>query len=220
MADGIGVFSIGTGAALTAGAILAANQSSKIKGAITGIETQIANIENRRRQPVDPSSFISDTSSFLSNPYANLSVATKAAEMQMQETDKALANTLDTLRATGASAGGATALALAAIKGKQGVTASIEQQEATNEKLRAQGEQTLMAAQQAEAQRLQQANLEGYKWKYAEDKEEDLRQLDRQQALLDEQKAQQLAIQQGIVDSIGGTMGAVGTFAGAIASQP
>ena len=66
-----------------------------------------------------------------------------------------LANTLDTLRATGASAGGATALAQAALQSKKGVAASIEQQEAANEKLRAQGEQYLQQAEIAEQRRLQ-----------------------------------------------------------------
>ena len=42
----------------------------------------------------------------MSNPMANLGVATQAAEMQAEEADIALANTLDTLRATGAGAGG------------------------------------------------------------------------------------------------------------------
>ena len=50
----------------------------------------------------------------MTNPYANLSVATQAAQMKAQEADQALANTLDTLRATGTGAGGATALARAA----------------------------------------------------------------------------------------------------------
>ena len=84
-----------------------------------------------------------DLSGMVSNPYANLGVATQAAEMQIEEADIALANTLDTLRATGASAGGATALAQAALQSKKGVSASIEQQEAQNEKLRAQGESNL-----------------------------------------------------------------------------
>ena len=74
------------------------------------------------------------------NPYANMSVATKAAEMQAEQADIALANTLDTLRATGASAGGATALAQAALKSKQGIAASIEKQEVQNERLKAQGQ--------------------------------------------------------------------------------
>mgnify|MGYP003141415135 CR=1 FL=1 len=68
------------------------------------------------------------------NPYSNLAVATQAAEMQAEQADISLANTLDTLAATGAGAGGATALS------KKGISASLEQQEVANEKLRAQGE--------------------------------------------------------------------------------
>ena len=59
------------------------------------------------------------------------------------------------LRATGASAGGATALAQAALASKKGISASIESQEATNSKLRAQGEQTLIQAKVGEQRRLQ-----------------------------------------------------------------
>ena len=74
------------------------------------------------------------------NPYSNLAVATQAAEMQAEQADISLANTLDTLAATGAGAGGATALAQAALQSKKGISASLEQQEVANEKLRAQGE--------------------------------------------------------------------------------
>ena len=95
----------------------------------------------------------------VSNPYANLGVATSAAEIQIEEADIALANTLDTLRATGSSAGGATALAQAALKSKKGVAASIEQQEAANEKLRAQGEDNLQRLQMTEAQRMQDVDV-------------------------------------------------------------
>ena len=63
----------------------------------------------------------------------------------MEQADIALANTLDTLRATGASAGGATALAQAALQSKKGIAASIESQEVQNEKLRAQGEANLQS---------------------------------------------------------------------------
>ena len=76
----------------------------------------------------------------MSNPYENLAVATRGAEIQMEQTDQALANTLDTLRETGAAAGGATAIANAALKSKQGVSASIEKQEAQNQMLQAQGQ--------------------------------------------------------------------------------
>ena len=75
------------------------------------------------------------------NPFANLGVATQAAEIQAEEADIALANSLETARATGLGSGGATALAQAAARSKQGVAADIQKQEASNEKLRAQGEQ-------------------------------------------------------------------------------
>ena len=63
------------------------------------------------------------------------------------------------LRATGASAGGATALAQAALASKKGVSSSIEQQEAQNERLKAQGAQNLMQAQVTEQQRLQNISI-------------------------------------------------------------
>jgi|9_EtaG_2_1085328.scaffolds.fasta_scaffold06739_2 hypothetical protein len=117
----------------------------------------------RDRQPIinpysndkDLSSLAKDLSGKLSNPFASLGVSTAAAEIQIEETDIALANTLDTLRATGAGAGGATALAQAALQSKKGVAASIEQQEAQNEKLRAQGQQQLERMELAEGQRIQ-----------------------------------------------------------------
>ena len=88
---------------------------------------------------------IPDFQQDLANPYANLQVATQANIMQAEQADISLASSLDTLRATGASAGGATALARAATQSKRGVAASIEQQEARNAQLRAQGE--MQAAQ-------------------------------------------------------------------------
>ncbi len=96
-----------------------------------------------------------DLSGNLSNPFAQLGVATGAAEIQMEQTDIALANTLDTLRATGASAGGATALAQAALQSKKGIAASIESQEAANEKAKARGEANLNQQKMSEAQRVQ-----------------------------------------------------------------
>ena len=107
-------------------------------------------LEGKRQTIINPyagitnlSGMAKDLSNMVSNPYANLGVATKAADIQIEQTDIALANTLDTLRATGASAGGATALAQAALQSKKGVAANIEQQEAQNDKLRAEGESKL-----------------------------------------------------------------------------
>jgi len=103
----------------------------------------------------DLSGLASDLSSQITNPFNNLQVSTAAAEMQAEEADIALANTLDTLEMTGASAGGATALAMAALKSKKGVAASIEEQEATNAKLKAQGEQAMIAQKVAATTRYQ-----------------------------------------------------------------
>ena len=126
------------------------------------IERQITNIENNRQAVINPYAGVTgvadmaeNLSSQMSNPMANLGVATQAAEIQMEQTDIALANTLDTLQATGASAGGATALAQAAARSKKDVAAGIEQQEAANEKLSAQGEQRLQEQQNAEKARIQ-----------------------------------------------------------------
>tara|TARA_R100001463_G_scaffold18072_4_gene45451 strand:- start:4299 stop:5249 length:951 start_codon:yes stop_codon:yes gene_type:complete len=88
------------------------------------------------------------------NPAANLQVATQGSLMAAEQADISLASTLDTLRATGASAGGATALARAAAQSKRGVSAQIEQQEARNAQLRAQGE-TQAAQMRQRAQTLQ-----------------------------------------------------------------
>jgi len=75
------------------------------------------------------------------NPFANLAVATEAAEFQAQQVDQSLANTLDAMQAGGFGAGGATALAREAAKAKQGISADIQKQEATNQRFFAQGEQ-------------------------------------------------------------------------------
>ncbi len=75
------------------------------------------------------------------NPYANLAVATEAAEFQAQQVDQSLANTLDAMQAGGFGAGGATALAREASKAKQGISADIQKQEAANQQLFARGEQ-------------------------------------------------------------------------------
>ena len=141
----------------------------------------------------DLSSMITDLSGDLSNPYANMGVATGAAEIQMEQTDIALANTLDTLMASGASAGGATALAQAAAASKKSVAASIEAQEAKNEQLKAQGESRLQGMKMAEAQRVQaglfgeatrqqQIEAQGKEFVYREKDNRMMQQLNRKTA--------------------------------------
>jgi hypothetical protein len=155
-------------AALTSvvGGAVAANQAKQAakgaRGEKARAEAELETIKNKRATIINPyestkdlSGLAKDLSQTLSNPFAQLGVATQAAEIQMEQADIALANTLDALRATGASAGGATALAQAALQSKQGISAGIEQQEAQNEKLRAQGEANLQSQKAAEQQRLQ-----------------------------------------------------------------
>jgi hypothetical protein len=152
---------LGTAAAIGAGAsVVAAGVSTAVgvaeankarragERAKSKAEKEIDSLKESRQTIINPyedakdlSNLSSDATAGLGNPFASLGVATGAAEIQIEEADIALANTLDTLRATGASAGGATALAQAALQSKKGVAASIEQQEASNEKARAQGQQ-------------------------------------------------------------------------------
>ena len=108
----------------------------------------------------DLSGLASDLSSQITNPFNNLQVSTAAAEMQAEEADIALANTLDTLEMTGASAGGATALAMAALKSKKGVAATIEEQEAKNAELKARGEQAMIQQKVAATTRYQDVAIE------------------------------------------------------------
>ncbi len=136
-----------------------------------------------RQEIPDLSEPIEDLSGTLSNPFTNLAVATQAAEIQMEQSDVALANTLDTLRATGAAAGGATALAQAALKSKQGVSASIEQQEVANQKAAAQGQQNLERLQLQEKQRVQQAEVTAAEFEYEAQEERTNADLDRQSNL-------------------------------------
>ena len=154
-----GVATIAGGAIKAGAAGKAARSAGRQKAAAAA---EVKRLKNSRQKIINPyagvkslADMAQNLSGSLSNPAASLSVATKAAEFQAEEADIALANTLDAMVATGAGAGGATALAQAALRSKRGVSASIEQQEANNEKLRAQGEQTLQAQQLAEAQRVQ-----------------------------------------------------------------
>lgn len=197
----------------------------------------IDNLVRTRAQIIDPyettenlSDLAVDLSGQLSNPYANLGVATQAAEIQMEQTDLALANTLDTLRATGSSAGGATALAQAALQSKKGVAASIEQQEAQNEKLKAQGEQDLQNKKMAEQQRLQQVAIsEGQRVQAAEaagaqfmfQAQENRTNMDLNRAAGLQQQAAQMEANanQNSAAALGGMLSGLGQLAGAFIGQ-
>lgn len=145
------VAAIAGGTALIAGGVSYGTNRKREKDAIdekARIQGEIDDFKANRQDVIDNSDDIRALAAEVSNPFANLGVATQAAEFQAEEADIALAQTLDTLAASGASAGGATALARAALQSKRGISASIEQQEAQNQKMAAQGEA------QAQQQRL------------------------------------------------------------------
>jgi hypothetical protein len=219
-----------------AGGIFGASKAKKARRAAAAraasLQAKLTNLEQNRQEIINPhedtrslAGMAVDLSNMVSNPFANLGVATKAAEMQIEEADISLANTLDTLRATGASAGGATALAQAALRSKKDVAASIESQEATNERLKAQGEASasqriiaeksrVQGIQISEGAREQQAQAIGKQFMFGVQENREQQVLDRTASLLDQamgMKAQAAADEVGSVTSaIGGVTNILG----------
>jgi len=206
----------------------ARNDARRAKAEMDAIKAARQIITNPYATTVDVSGLAKDLSGMINNPYANLGVATQAAEMQAEEADIALANTLDTLRATGASAGGATALAQAALQSKKGIAANIEQQEAANEKLRAQGEmernqmkmaeqQRLQSLQISEAQRVQAAEAAGKQFMFAAREDRTNADLGREAGALTQAMQNQASAQAAQGAAWGQAFSAVGSIAGAAA---
>tara|TARA_R110000822_G_scaffold302161_1_gene426296 strand:+ start:63 stop:737 length:675 start_codon:yes stop_codon:yes gene_type:complete len=178
---------IGGGAQIIGGLFGASSAKKRAEAAANEkrrLAKKLDSLEASRQEIINPYEGIQDLSSLISNPMASLSVATGAAEMQIEEADIALANTLDTMRATGAGAGGATALAQAALRSKKGVSASIEAQEKANEDKRAAGEQVLQQQKMSEAQRLQQADVAGEQFMFSTREGREMQQLDRTASML------------------------------------
>ena len=176
---------------------------------------KLKNLEDNRQEIINPYAGVTDLTSMLANPMASLSVATGAAEMKIEQADISLANTLDTMRATGGGAGGATALAQAALQSKKGVAASIESQEKANEDKRAAGEQQLQAQKVAEQKRLQQAEVSGAGFVFGQTENREVAQLDRTAALLGASKQ---AEGQAQADRTAAITGAIGGVADAFGS--
>jgi len=208
----------------------AASEKRRLQGKLEGLENSRQPIINPYSDVTSLQGFITDTSNIVSNPYANLSVATQAAEFQAEEADIALANTLDTLMATGASAGGATALAQAALKSKRGVSADIERQEAQNEQLKAQGQQAQERLQMAEAQRvqtaqmgeagrIQQAGVLGKEFVYGQKERRETERMNRVQSQITGAAQQQANYESQAASMFGGAMNTLGSFGMTMMSQ-
>ena len=235
--SGIIVGSVIAAGASIFGSISAGKRAKRAQKEKTRLTGELDELEKNRQAIINPyegvtdlSSMVSDLSAIASNPFDSLSVSTAGAEMQAEQTDLALANTLDTLRSTGASAGGATALARMALESKKGISASIEMQEANNNQLRAQGEQNLQSIKLSEAKRvqgalmgeagrIQQADVSGKEFVYSEKERRETEQLNRKQAQI---TGQAQAAAQARSDSAGmmaAGITAVGDIGGSLASS-
>ena len=232
IAIGIGMAVVGLGSAIF-GASSASKREKRARAEKKRLTGELNELENNRQDIINPyegvtdlSAMISDVSSIASNPFANLSVSTAAAEMQVEEADIALANTLDTLRATGASAGGATALARMALESKKGVSASIEQQEANNQKLAAKGEERVQGIQlnesrrvqgelRGEAKRMQDVDVQAKDLKFRRVEEREMQQLDRKQAQITGAAVREASAAQSKAESINAGINAVGNIGSA-----
>tara|TARA_R110000765_G_scaffold20701_1_gene53526 strand:- start:3495 stop:4196 length:702 start_codon:yes stop_codon:yes gene_type:complete len=214
--------------------VSAGNKRKREQSKARRLQAKLDSLEHNRQAIINPwenvtslAGLASDLSGMMSNPMAKLGVATRSAEIQMEQSDIALANTLDTLRATGSSAGGATALAQAALASKKQVAAGIEQQEAQNEKLRAEGEMRLEDKKIGEKLRLQQLGIsegvrvqgaeaqgKGFMFTSREQRERD--QMSRTAALMSNATA---ASNQASADQTAAFTGAFTTLASTAASQ-
>ena len=206
------------GVGAIAGGIIGGNAARKERRRAerekTRLLAKMSKLEANRQDIINPYEGVESLSSMISNPMAQLSVATKAAEIEIEEADISLANTLDTLRATGASAGGATALAQQALISKRGVAASIETQEKANEDKRAAGEQRVQNMKMSEEQRLQNADVAGRSFVYGETEKREMGQLNRvagQLGMAESVRAQSLADEtSATIGMISGVTNAVG----------
>ena len=173
-----------------------------------GLQSELDALEANRQEIIDPSRNIVDRSGMIQNQMANLQVATQAAEFQAEEADIALANTLATARQTGLGAGGATALAQAALRSKRDISSSIEQQEARNILLRAQGAQTAEQRRLSEGSRVDTARMAGDQFMFAAREAREVAKLDRTSNLLDQANARAMANKQASQAALAGAIGA------------
>jgi hypothetical protein len=212
-------------------AISANQKAQSAKGDAHRAKNNLAELEASRQEIINPyegvesvAGMATDVSGTLKNRMANIGVATQAAEMQIEQADIALANTLDTLAATGASAGGATALAQAAMQSKKGVSASIEKQEVANQQNAAQAEMRLDQAKMSEqlrlqgvsmseAKRIQQAEAAGKDYTFKATETRELAGLDRAQAQVENAQATVASYQQARDSAVAGTISSLGNVA-------
>ena len=186
MVDPMTMMAVGQGIAGLIQSFGAGRKAKQARREAERAESRLRALEANRQEIINPYANVKDLSSMVTNPFANLQVATQAAELQAAETDISLASTLDTLRATGQGAGGATALAQAASRAKQGISADIERQEAANAMARDQGESQMQQLRMSEAARVQGLEAAGQQFMFSARETREMQQLDRQAGLAEQ----------------------------------
>ena len=176
-------------------------------------EQAFNNLKRQRQDLSDLGALARDRSGDITNPFANIGVATQAAEFQAEEADVALANTLDTLRATGAGAGGATALAQAALRSKRDIGASIEKQEIQNQVLRAQGQAKAEVARAQIGAQADALKIRGRSFTQQMREARQFRDEDRAAALLDQSRAQMMQAREASQAGFASALGSLGGIA-------
>ena len=149
-------------------------------------------LERSRQAVINQSGVIRDLKKQVYNPMANLAVATQASDLKIEQTDQALANTLDQINQSSSGAGAATAMARMAAASKAQVGASLENQEVQNNQLRMQGE----AKAESRKMQLEQAALNAEVSAWDKQESRDLASLDRLAGLQENAQAQAMAYQQ------------------------
>tara|TARA_R110000824_G_scaffold323418_1_gene510337 strand:- start:111 stop:749 length:639 start_codon:yes stop_codon:yes gene_type:complete len=182
----IGGTIVGAGASIFT-AVKANKEAEEYENKKNTQEGIITDLENSRQDIYNPMAN-------LTNEAKKIGVATQAAKFQAEQADIALANTLDTMRASGMSAGGATALAQMALKSKQGISADIQKQELQNAKN--------IAGQQM---KINEQKAQGAKWAWEEQEGRDMIQLDRAQNLYDKYEAQEFYNEAQMWNAVGNT---------------
>jgi chromosome segregation ATPase len=124
-------------------------------------EQQLQDLIDSRPELNNPYDGLQNQFANLNNPYANLTVATEAFKQQAEQADMALANSLDIMQEQGMGAGGATALAQAALQSKRGIAASINAQETKNKQMAAEGEANVNRLRAEGAQKLDLMRAQG-----------------------------------------------------------
>ena len=185
-------------------------------GQIIGGLTQVAGSmvggrARRREQKAANREFQTDRANFrdfqltnqfadMENVYEDLTVNTQAAEFQAQQTDAALAQGLDAIVAGGGGGGGAQAIAAAALQSKQGISASIAQQEQQNQAMQAKAAETLQFQDATARDDLQ------------------LRQYDRSQQLLNMSSMRKNKADEARAQATQALIGGIGNVVGGVAS--